>query len=51
VVQYALADLSIGEEAREKALLRLTGAQLMFGTYYFIEASDRIVVYVPDPPE
>ncbi|MBI3726021.1 hypothetical protein HY251_18995 [bacterium] len=51
VIQYALADNSIGEEAREKALIRLTGAQLLTGLYYFIEAEDRIIVYVPDAPE
>jgi hypothetical protein len=38
------------ERLEEKALVRVTGAKLLLGKYFVVEAYDRVVVYLPDPP-
>jgi hypothetical protein len=37
------------ERLEENALVRVIGAKLLLGRYFFVEAHDRFVVYVPDP--
>jgi hypothetical protein len=46
-VQYALAGQTVETGSKENPLLRLTGVQLLLGTYHFLEASDRVIVYLP----